>query len=88
MSNFKTMTTAVSRVEYAAWLVGVVVVGLFVIPGGGAVIGLVLAQTRLKHSSVVVRWSPLAVGVALVVTQVVGLASGWSSTSVSPSSPA
>ena len=59
-------------------------IGGFFVPGLGIVIGLVLAFTRLRHAKGALRWSLVAVGTALLVIQLVGLNSGYSSSDVSP----
>lgn len=78
---------SVSGAEYALWSIAVVIGGLFVLPGLGAVVGGVLGFTRFRELDTVPRWGLLAVGLALVVVQLVGLAAGGSSGTVGPVSP-
>lgn len=77
-----------SRREHLLWGAAVIAAGL-VLPGSGILLAVVLAFTRLKHSPASVRGTLVAIGVAVVVLQVIGLLTwgGDTSTVVSPISP-
>lgn len=69
--------------ELIVWA-AVALLGGFLVPGLGIVIGLVLAYTRLRHMRPVLRWSIVAIGTALLVVQLVGLSAGAGDSDVSP----
>lgn len=70
-------------VELVLWTVATLV-GAFLVPGLGVVIGLVAALTRWRHLRPAVRWSLVVLGAVVLVVQVVGLASGSGDHDVSP----
>ncbi len=74
---------SVKTTEYGLWVAATLVAGFFV-PGLGIVIGLVLAYTRLRSERPSMRWSLVAVGTALLVLQVAGMATGSGDHDVSP----
>ncbi len=69
--------------EYILWIAAILVGGFF-LPGMGVVLGLILAFTRLRSARPQIRWSLAAIGAALLVIQIVGLAAGSGDAEVSP----
>jgi chromate transport protein ChrA len=76
-----------SKREVAVWTVVVLAASLFVYPGLGIVIAVVLAFSRLRHNPLA-RWVLLGVAGAVLVIQIIGLMAGPVSGSSSPGVPA
>ena len=63
---------------------GTFILGVLMIPGLGIVVGLVLPFTRLRANSSLARWSVLALGIATLVLQLIGLQAGAMGFEVGP----
>jgi len=89
MTTEQTANTArISRAEYLLWFMATLFFGLLLVPGGGLILGIVLALTRFKHVSGIMRWSLAILGLLLVAVQLVGLLDGSSSNYLSEISEA
>lgn len=75
MSSFAAHPHRIAKSEIAWWAVAVVVTGL-VLPGLGLLLAVGLSFTRLKATPASTRWGLVALGVAVLVIQVVGLLAG------------
>lgn len=74
---------SIETTEFVLWTAATLITGFFV-PGLGLILGLVLAFTRFRFVKPRMRWSLVALGAALLVLQIVGLASGASESAQSP----
>ena len=74
---------SIGTTEFVLWTAATLITGFFV-PGLGLILGLVLAFTRFRSVKPRMRWSLVALGAALLVLQIAGLASGGSESHLSP----
>ncbi|MEO5710882.1 MAG: hypothetical protein ABIQ59_13815 [Nocardioidaceae bacterium] len=75
MSSFTAHTHPITKAEVVWWAVAVVVTGV-VLPGLGLLLAVGLCFTRLRTTPASTRWGLVALGVAVLVIQVVGLLAG------------
>lgn len=74
---------SIGTIEFVLWTAATLITGFFV-PSLGLILGLVLAFTRFRFLKPRIRWSLVALGAAILVLQIGGLALGGSESYLSP----
>ena len=67
--------SSIGTIEFVLWTAATLISGFF-LPGLGLILGLVLAFTRFRFLKPRMRWSLVALGAAILVLQIGGLAKG------------
>ena len=87
MSDVASKRASVSSAEVVAWFGVVAILNLFVYPGLGVVVALILAFTRLRNSPTAVRVGLVAFALAVLAFQLVGLQGAQMTGTTGPAIP-